>query len=245
MHLSCVSIRSKVTLITSAVALASICCLSQGWAQQGGARGKSTVRQGPVIEECKRCHDIKEYLLELSASPHAVDSKGKKITCDQCHTMHFKPITNYYARADYQGKKIFKPEDFDRRIMQKNARGAIPPAKCQACHKDLYKNAKGDGPISGIGRLCHDAYMGKNGATHRKCAGCHINIAHLPPFDRDAPYRADFAKKLAAKFKAAKKGGKGAVSSTSATKASATPPTTADKAAKTAVPAEGAKGVQK
>jgi len=150
----------------------------------------------PVVEECKRCHDVAEYERELKASPHAVDKDKKPISCEQCHHSHFNSLTSYYARDEYYDKKIFPPGTFDRRKMQETARKTMQAEKCQACHKDLYKNAKGE-PISEIGKLCHDAYLGKNGETRRTCAGCHINIAHLPPFDRKQPYNAEFAKKLA------------------------------------------------
>ena len=150
----------------------------------------------PIVEECMRCHDVKTYLYELSHSVHAVDKDKKKITCDQCHVFHFNPLTSYYARDEYYDKKIFKPEDFDRRSMQKNVRNGVPAKKCQQCHEDLYKNVKGE-KISQIGQLCHDAFLGKNGTTNRNCAGCHINIAHLPQFDRGVTVNAEFAKKLA------------------------------------------------
>jgi len=150
----------------------------------------------PAVEECKRCHDVAEYQRELKASPHAVDKDKKPISCEQCHQFHYNPLTSYYARDEYYDKKIFPPGAFDRRKMQETARKTMEAKKCQACHKDLYKNAKGE-PISEIGKLCHDAYLGKNGETRRTCAGCHINIAHLPPFDRNQPYNAEFAKKLA------------------------------------------------
>jgi len=150
----------------------------------------------PIVEECMRCHDVETYLYEQSYSVHAVDKDKKKISCDQCHEFHFNPLTSYYARDQYYDKKIFKPEDFDRRTMQKNVRAAVPASKCQKCHEDLYKNAKGE-KISQIGELCHDAFLGKNGTTRRNCAGCHINIAHLPEFDRSLMINRDFAKRLA------------------------------------------------
>ncbi len=150
----------------------------------------------PIVEECMRCHDVKTYQYELSHSAHAVDKDKKMISCDQCHIFHFNPLTSYYARDQYYDKKIFKPEDFDRRSMQKNVRGGVPASKCQKCHEDLYKNAKGE-KISQIGQLCHDAFLGKNGTTNRNCAGCHINVAHLPVFDRVLTVNAEFAKRLA------------------------------------------------
>ncbi len=150
----------------------------------------------PVAEECMRCHDVRTYEYELSYSVHAKDKDGKKISCDQCHTPHFNPVTSYYARDEYYDKKIFKPEDFDRRAMQKNVQQSVPAKKCQVCHEDLSKDARGK-KISEIGRLSHDAFLGKNGSTRKNCAGCHRNVAHLPEFDRDLLINAEFAKNLA------------------------------------------------
>jgi len=174
--------------------------------QQSASIGKNT---RPVVEECKRCHDVNMYQFELKSSVHAVDKDKKEISCEQCHNFHFDPLTSYYARDEYYDKKIFPPGAFDRRKLQTNARKAIQAEKCQACHKDLYKNTK-DEPISEIGRLCHDAFLGKNGETRRTCAGCHINIAHLPEFDRTMPMNTEFAKRLQESPQAAEtaKGGK-------------------------------------
>lgn len=164
-------------------------------AESGDEKDKPEVKTRPVIEECKRCHDVQMYQFELKNSVHAFDKDKKEITCDQCHHFHYSPLTSYYARDEYYDKKIFEPGAFDRRKIQANARKSIKAEKCQACHKDLYKNDKGE-PISEIGRLCHDAFLGKNGETRQTCAGCHINIAHLPEFDRNLPINAEFARKL-------------------------------------------------
>jgi len=159
--------------------------------------GASQVMAGdrPIVEECMRCHDVKSYEYEISYSSHAKDKDGKAITCDQCHDPHFNPVTSYYARDEYFDKKIFQPEDFDRRSMQKNVQKSVPAKKCQVCHTDLSKDVKGK-KISDIGQLCHDAFEGKNGSTRKNCAGCHGNIAHLPDFDRDLTKNAVFVKKL-------------------------------------------------
>ena len=163
----------------------------------------------PAAEECMRCHDVKMYEHELKHSVHAVDKDNKVISCEQCHVFHFDPLTSYYARDEYYDKKIFPPGSFDRRRMQANARQTDLSAKCQECHKDLSKNAKGDGPVSQIGQLAHDAFLGKNGTTRKTCAGCHVNIAHLPDFDKDLMINAEFVKKLAENpAPAADKGGK-------------------------------------
>lgn len=150
----------------------------------------------PIVEECMRCHDVKGYEYEIGHSSHAKDKDGKAITCDQCHDPHFNPVTSYYARDEYYDKKIFQPEDFDRKSMQKNVQKSVPAKKCQVCHADLSKDVKGK-KISEIGQLCHDAFEGKNGSTRKNCAGCHSNIAHLPDFDRDLTKNDEFAKKLA------------------------------------------------
>ena len=163
----------------------------------------------PAVEECMRCHDVKMYQHELKNSSHAFDKDKKEISCEQCHVFHFNPLTSYYARDAYYDKKIFEPGAFDRRRMQGNARLTDLSAKCQECHKDLTKNAKGDEPISQIGGLAHDAFLGKNGTTRKTCAGCHINVGHLPEFDKDLMLRADFAKKLSENpYISAEEGGK-------------------------------------
>lgn len=157
---------------------------------------QSLASNRPVVEECMRCHDVKTYQYELKHSSHSVDKDSKAISCEQCHDFHFNSMTEYYARDEYFDKKIFQPEDFDRRRMQKNARQAVPSQKCQVCHTDLSKNVKGE-PISARGQVVHDAFLGKNGTTNKSCAGCHINVGHLPDFDRRLTINADFAKKLA------------------------------------------------
>ncbi len=162
----------------------------------------------PAVEECMRCHDVKQYQHELKYSSHAFDKDKKEISCEQCHVFHFSPLTSYYARDEYYDKKIFEPGTFDRAKMQKNARLTDITAKCQECHKDLTKNAKGDGPVSQLGGLAHDAFLGKNGSTRKTCSGCHINIAHLPESDMDLMIKAEFAKKLADNPAADAKGGK-------------------------------------
>ncbi len=169
--------------------------------------GTVSAADRPPVEECMRCHDVKQYQHELKNSVHAFDKDKKEISCEQCHVFHFSPLTSYYARDKYFDKKIFEPGSFDRRKMQGNARQTDLTAKCQECHKDLTKNVKGE-PVSLIGSLAHDAFLGKNGTTRKTCAGCHINMAHLPDFDKDLMINAEFAKKLAENpAPAAEKGG--------------------------------------
>jgi ribosomal protein L40E len=173
------------------------CCLPVMAAQDSGRQGLPTVETTarPVVEECRRCHDVEMYQFELKNSVHAFDRNKKEISCEQCHHFHFNPLTSYYARDEYYDKKIFAPGAFDRRKMQANARNSIKAEKCRACHQDLYRNTRGE-PISEIGRLSHDAFLGKNGETRRTCAGCHINTAHLPEFDRGLLVNARFADKI-------------------------------------------------
>ncbi len=158
--------------------------------------GTVSAQERPVVEECLRCHDVKQYQYELKHSAHAFDKEKKEISCEQCHIFHYSPLTSYYARDKYYDKKIFEPGTFNRRKMQGNARHTDLTEKCMVCHSDLRKNTEG-GPISMIGGLAHDAFLGKNGSTRKTCQGCHINMAHLPDFDRDLTINAEFAKKLA------------------------------------------------
>ena len=171
-------------------------CLPAIAAESGDEKDKPELKTRPVVEECMRCHDVKMYERELKSSPHAVDKDNKPISCEQCHQFHYSPLTSYYARHEYYDKKIFEPGAFDRRKLQTNARNGISNEKCQECHKDLSKNVKNE-PISEIGQLCHDAFLGKNGMTRKNCAGCHVNMAHLPEFDWDLQINAEFVKKFA------------------------------------------------
>ena len=197
MKIPCFFRRPNYLRLLSVAALVACWSLPVMTAQSADEKdsGAAVKKDRPVVEECKRCHDVKMYQFELKHSVHAVDKDKKEITCDQCHHFHFSPLTSYYARDEYYDKKIFEPGSFDRRKMQANARNSIKAEKCQACHKDLYVDTKGK-PISEIGRLSHDAFLGKNGETRRTCAGCHINSAHLPEFDRNLQINAEFAKKI-------------------------------------------------
>ncbi len=148
---------------------------------------------------CISCHEIQKYKDELDKSPHALDKDKKAIECKQCHIPN--SIGPQYLIIKSLGlKDLFvhnfgDPDDLNRRVMQANARRFIPDENCLACHSDLMKDAK-DKKISEIGQLCHEAYLGKNGTTRRKCADCHFNMAHLPEYDRRFPFNAEFAKRL-------------------------------------------------
>ena len=87
-------------------------------------------------------------------------------------------------------------EDLDRAGMQPVARRFTDDANCRACHQDLSKNAKNDGPVSKEGQLAHDNYLGKNGRARSGCVGCHQNLAHLPVFDERIPHNQKFAQQL-------------------------------------------------
>lgn len=170
--------------------------------------GTVSAADRPAVEECMRCHDVKQYQHELTNSVHAFDKDKKEISCEQCHVFHFSPLTSYYARDEYYDKKIFESGAFDRRKMQGNARQTDLTAKCQECHKDLTKNVKGE-LVSMIGGLAHDAFLGKNGTTRKTCQGCHVNIAHLPVFDQDLTVNSEFSKRLVDNpMTEAEKGGK-------------------------------------
>lgn len=147
------------------------------------------------------CHEMKIYEEELRYSSHAKDADGKPIACNQCHIPGgFGP--KYLAVKTYSGLKdvfvhfVDAPESLDRAAVQPVARRFIDDGNCLKCHEDLYKDAKNEKPISELGKLAHDAYLGKNGQAKSNCAGCHINMAHLPAFDRRLDVNKAFAERL-------------------------------------------------
>lgn len=188
----------KVRLKSRAAGLAALCfvlfCLASGY----GLRATSSA------EFCVSCHEMEEQAGELKASSHAKDKDGLAIGCAQCHI----PVgigPRYLSVKLYLGVKDLAAHAFmaegagiDRMAAQPAARRFASDDNCLACHADLYKNAKGDEAVSAIGKLAHDAYLGRNGNTRSNCAGCHVNIAHLPEFDRWLEIRRDFALRLAA-----------------------------------------------
>ena len=140
-------------------------------------------------EFCMSCHEMEPYQKELKFSSHAKDKDGKVIGCAQCHIPagigpDFLTVKLYSGVKDLVVHLWSAPESLDRVHAQKVARRFIDDDNCLACHADLYKDAKGEKPVSEIGKLAHDAYLGKNGSTKRNCAGCHMNLAHLPEFDQ-------------------------------------------------------------
>jgi nitrate/TMAO reductase-like tetraheme cytochrome c subunit len=150
---------------------------------------------------CLSCHEMKPYADELRASSHARNKDGVDIGCSQCHVPQgigprFLAVKAYSGTKDVLVHLWAKPESLNRAHTQEVARRFVDDANCLACHQDLSKNAKGDAPVSEYGQLAHDAYLGKNGTTKRNCAGCHVNLAHLPEFDQKLQKNAAFASRL-------------------------------------------------
>ena len=152
-------------------------------------------------EFCMSCHEMSLYRKELRFSVHAKDKDGKEIGCAQCHIPlgvgpRFLAVKMYSGIKDLAVHHWLKPDRLNRAHAQEVARRFVDDANCLACHQDLHKNAKNDAPVSEYGRLVHDAYLGKNGTVKRNCAGCHINLAHLPTFDRRLEVNAAFTARL-------------------------------------------------
>ncbi|MCL1915124.1 MAG: NapC/NirT family cytochrome c [Desulfovibrionaceae bacterium] len=150
---------------------------------------------------CVSCHEMGPYPQELRFSSHAKDKNGKEIACSQCHIPQgigprFLSVKMYSGIKDLAVHLWLKPDRINRPHAQAVARRFVDDGNCLACHEDLFKNAKGDAPVSEYGRLSHEAYLGKNGNTKRNCAGCHINLAHLPEFDRRLVVNAAFASRF-------------------------------------------------
>ncbi len=157
-----------------------------------------------TTDYCMSCHEMKSRLDELKKSSHAVDKNKQPIQCAQCHIPlsvgpRYLVVKTVVGLNDLFVHYFGDPENLDRRALQVSARRFVMDENCLACHSDLYKDAKGEKPISAIGRLCHDAYLGKNGNTSRGCAGCHFNLAHLPDFDRRYFFNAEFVKRYPGK----------------------------------------------
>jgi nitrate/TMAO reductase-like tetraheme cytochrome c subunit len=148
---------------------------------------------------CISCHEIRSRFDELAKSVHAVDWDGQQMECRSCHVpprFGLKLIAiKLLGVKDLLVHYSVDVERLDRRQMQVDALRIIPDENCLECHQDLYRDTEGE-EISELGRLGHEAYLGKNGSTRRNCAGCHPNIAHLPEFDRHYPFNSAFAERL-------------------------------------------------
>lgn len=160
-----------------------------------------SVVQTSTTAFCMSCHEMRPYQKEMDASPHAKDAEGRPISCSQCHVPNANlprmlAAKAYLGALDVWAHFTGKGYDLDRAAMQPVARRFVDDANCRACHEDLARNAKNDGPVSPEGKLAHDAYLGKNGQARSGCAGCHANMAHLPVFDQRIPRNAKFLAKL-------------------------------------------------
>lgn len=143
------------------------------------------------------CHEMNQHYAELKFSSHFKDKDGAEIGCAQCH---LPPGIGpkYLATKTYIGVKDLVmhvvQDDYVRAERQPVARRFIDDRSCLKCHEDLHKDATGEKPISVLGKIAHDAY--NNGEAKSNCAGCHVNLAHLPVFDRRLPQNADFVKRV-------------------------------------------------
>lgn len=145
------------------------------------------------------CHEMNQHYEELKFSSHFKDKDGKEIGCSQCH-LPAGVGPKYFTAKTYMGVKdlfvhfILQPDDFVRVEHQAAARRFLDDKNCLKCHADLNKDATGEQPISEVGKLAHDAYT--NGNAKSNCAGCHINLAHLPQADRRFPINEPFASRI-------------------------------------------------
>ncbi len=151
-------------------------------------------------EYCISCHEMASYKEELKFSSHAMDKDKTPVECKDCHIPNqygpkYIAIKTVLGMKDLFVHTFGDTENLDRREMQGFARRFIPDENCRACHEDLTKDTD-DKELSQIGQLCHEACLGTNGETRRRCAGCHFNMAHLPKFDRRYDFNAEFAAKL-------------------------------------------------
>ncbi len=161
--------------------------------------GSVTLARTSSTEYCISCHEMQSYKTELEKSSHAVDKDKQAIQCAQCHIPHgglkFVAVKTVSGTKDLWIHYMGDPANLNRRQMQETAHRFVLDENCLACHADLEKDTKGQ-PLSEIGKLCHDAYLGKNRNTKYGCAGCHQNMAHLPEFDRRYEVNAKFAERL-------------------------------------------------
>lgn len=165
-----------------------------------------TMAKTSSTDYCMSCHEIQPYKAEMEKSSHAVTKDKKPMECRDCHIPNdfggrYLIVKIVLGLGDVISHHFGDPENLDRREMQKKARRFIPDENCIKCHEDLTKDVN-DEELSEIGKLCHDAYLGKNGTTRRGCADCHFNMAHLPDYDRRYTFNAEFAKNLPLKKEA-------------------------------------------
>ncbi len=147
------------------------------------------VKATSSTEFCLSCHEMSPHANDLKFSSHAKDKDGKPITCAQCHLPQglgpkFFSVKIYSGVKDLLVHNFGDPENLDRPSLQVTARRFMDDANCLSCHADLYKDAKGEKNVSELGKVAHDAYLGKNGNVRNGCVNCHINLAHLPEFDK-------------------------------------------------------------
>ncbi|MDL2269011.1 NapC/NirT family cytochrome c [Desulfosarcina sp. OttesenSCG-928-A07] len=183
--------KSRVVFIAGGIALVVVLLAVTTY----GLKATSTVGF------CTSCHEMKAHAEELQYSTHAKDKDGNETRCSDCHIPSgYGP--RYLSVKIYSGVKDLyvhfreAPESINRAGEQLVARRFLDDANCLRCHEDLYKDAKGEADVSREGRLAHDAYLGKNGQARSNCAGCHINIAHLPDFDRRLDVNTEFAERI-------------------------------------------------
>jgi nitrate/TMAO reductase-like tetraheme cytochrome c subunit len=156
--------------------------------------------QTSTTGSCVSCHEMQTHKDELAKSSHAQDKDKQPIECAQCHlpagvAPRYLAVKIYSGLSDIWAHTLGDPARLDRRHLQVVARRFLMDDNCRACHQDLLQNVKGE-PLSEIGKLAHEAYLGKNGAAGSGCAGCHQNLAHLPEFDRRYWVNAKFAAKF-------------------------------------------------
>ncbi|MEG6502618.1 MULTISPECIES: cytochrome c3 family protein [unclassified Desulfovibrio] len=181
--------RKRVWIIGSVILAACVALAGAGVAYTSGT------------SFCLSCHEMRVYQEEMRFSSHAADAQGQPIGCSQCHIPSGNVVRMLGAKAWLGVKDLWVHTteggaDLDRAAMQPIARRFTDDANCRACHQNLTRNAKNDGPVSEMGRLAHENYEGKNGQARSGCVGCHRNLAHLPVFDERIPTNQKFAQKI-------------------------------------------------